>query len=165
MSVNERAVADTRANAHSDVVVTLDPPPATTDLREIRAAVKQALIRQREVPSKERAAMFYRPLLVLVPSGSSSGSVAAVRPASSSHPTSVWSTRPPAGQMATPSTSLYGNAEYFVMKILYPGRAKAMMYPVGGPQFLFSGRARGQVFVSQNSTGADTSWDGPADNK
>src|SRR5262249_8052678 len=54
--VNERAAGDTRANAISNVGVTVDPAPATTDLREIRAAVKQALIRHREVADEERAA-------------------------------------------------------------------------------------------------------------
>ena len=35
--------------------ITVDPAPATTDLREIRAAIKQALIRHREVPDEEQA--------------------------------------------------------------------------------------------------------------
>ena len=34
------------------------------------------------------------------------------------------------------------------MKWIYPGVTKAMMYRIGGVQFLLSGRAHGQVFVS-----------------
>ncbi len=45
MPVNERTAGDTRANAITNVDITVDPAPATTDLREIRAATKQALIR------------------------------------------------------------------------------------------------------------------------
>ena len=47
MPVNERTAGDTRANAITNVDITVDPAPATTDLREIRAATKQALIRSR----------------------------------------------------------------------------------------------------------------------
>ena len=40
MPVNERTAGDTRANAITNVDITVDPAPATTDLREIRAAIK-----------------------------------------------------------------------------------------------------------------------------
>src|SRR5262245_57990565 len=46
--VNERTAGDTRANAITNVDITVDPAPATTDLREIRAAIKQALIRSKD---------------------------------------------------------------------------------------------------------------------
>ncbi len=49
LPVNERTAGDTRANAITNVDITVDPAPATTDLREIRAAIKQALIRSQEV--------------------------------------------------------------------------------------------------------------------
>ena len=63
MPVNERAADDTRANAISNVEITVDPARATTDLREIRAAVKQALIRHREVPDEDQAMLSVVPLL------------------------------------------------------------------------------------------------------
>ena len=44
MPVNERTADDTRANAVAMVDMTVDPAPAATDLRDIRAATKQALI-------------------------------------------------------------------------------------------------------------------------
>lgn len=40
------------------------------------------------------------------------------------------------------------DADYFAVKLLYPGVTKAIMYRLGGLQALASGRARGQVFVS-----------------
>ena len=51
MPVNERTAGDTRANAITNVDITVDPAPATTDLREIRAATKQALIRPGRCPT------------------------------------------------------------------------------------------------------------------
>ena len=41
MPVNERTAGDTRANAITNVDITVDPAPATTDLREIRAATSK----------------------------------------------------------------------------------------------------------------------------
>ena len=55
LPVNERAAGDTRANAITAVDITVDPAAATTDLREIRAAIKQALIRRQEVPDERWA--------------------------------------------------------------------------------------------------------------
>ena len=61
--VNERTADDTRANAITNVDITVDPAPAATDLREIRAAIKQALIRHREVPDERWALLPLVPLL------------------------------------------------------------------------------------------------------
>ncbi len=55
LPVNERADDDTRANAITAVDITVDPAAATTDLRAIRAALKQALIRRQEVPDERWA--------------------------------------------------------------------------------------------------------------
>ena len=46
LPVNDRADGDTRANAITAVDITVDPAAAATDLRGIRAAIKQALIRR-----------------------------------------------------------------------------------------------------------------------
>ncbi len=59
--INERVDGDTRANAVGNADVTVDPRKVTTDLREVRAAVKEALIRVQEVPDERFA------LLPLVP--------------------------------------------------------------------------------------------------
>src|ERR1700741_3053359 len=64
MPINERTAGDTRANAITNVDITVDPTPATTDLREIRAATKQALIRHQEEPDERWTLL---PLVPLVP--------------------------------------------------------------------------------------------------
>ena len=105
LPVNERTAGDIRANAVTNIDITVDPAPAATDLRDIRAATKQALIRSKDVPNERWE---YYPSFRCCPSGWSgdaSDSPPAVRPASS-HPTSAWSTRPPTGQTAqTPTNS------------------------------------------------------------
>ena len=63
MPVNLRTADDTRANAVTNVDITVDPAPATTDLREIRAATKQALIRSQEMPDERLALLPLVPLL------------------------------------------------------------------------------------------------------
>ena len=63
MPVNERTAGDTRANAITNVDFTVDPAPAPTDLREIRAAIKQALIRSQEVPDERWELLHLAPLL------------------------------------------------------------------------------------------------------
>ena len=57
---------DTRANAITNVDITVDPEPATTDLREIRAAIKQGLIRSQDAQN-ERFELL--PLVPLLPQG------------------------------------------------------------------------------------------------
>ena len=61
--VNQRTAGDTRANAMTSVGITVDPEPAATDLREIRAAIKQALIRSQEAPDERLAMLPLAPLL------------------------------------------------------------------------------------------------------
>jgi diacylglycerol O-acyltransferase len=140
MPVNDRTADDTRANAVTNVDVTVDPAPATTDLREMRAAIKQALIRHQEVPDERWALLPLIPLLpkrlfrrmVRVAAGSAtsvvSSNLGSVNPA----------TNRPDGT----------DADYFAMKSLYPGMTKATMHRTGGVLALLSGRAHGQVFVS-----------------
>jgi diacylglycerol O-acyltransferase len=140
MPVNDRTADDTRANAVTNVDVTVDPAPATTDLREMRAAIKQALIRHREVPDERWALLPLIPLLpkrlfrrmVRVAAGSAtsvvSSNLGSVNPA----------TNRPDGT----------DADYFAMKSLYPGMTKATMHRAGGVLALLSGRVHGQVFVS-----------------
>src|SRR5829696_7068563 len=63
MPVNERTVGDTRANAVTNVDFTVDPAPAATDLREIRAATKQALIRSKDTLNERWELLPLAPLL------------------------------------------------------------------------------------------------------
>ena len=124
--VNERAAGDTRANAITNVDIMVDPAPAATDLREIRAAIKQALIRHQEVPDERWALLPLAPLLpkrlvrrmVSVAGGattSGSSNLGAVNPAA---------TRPDGT-----------DADYFAMKSLFPGATEggvATMHRTGG---------------------------------
>ena len=135
LPINERVAGDTHANANSNVYITVDPAPATTDLREIRAAIKQTLIRHGEVPDEEQAMLSLVPLLpkrlVRVP-----GSATSV--VSSNLGVINLAANRPDGT----------DADYFAVKLLYLGVTKAMVYRLGGLLVLDLGRACGQVFVS-----------------
>ncbi|HWY00118.1 MAG TPA: hypothetical protein VNY55_09640, partial [Mycobacterium sp.] len=140
LPVNERTTGDTRANAITNVDLTIDPAPATTDLREIRAAIKQALIRCREVPNERWALLPLAPLapwwlvrrMVSVSAGSA---------------TSVVSSN--LGMVDSAAYRPDGtDADYFAMKSAGPGVTKAIMHRLGGVLVLLSGRAHGRVFVS-----------------
>ena len=138
--VNERAAGDTRANAITNVDITVDPGLAATDLREIRAATKQALIRHQEVPDARWPLL---PLVPLLPQrlirrlvGVATGGT-----------TNVVSSNlgAPAPAVNRPDDT---DADHFAMKSLYPGVTKAIMHRIGGVLALLSGRVNGQVFVS-----------------
>src|SRR5271166_38663 len=138
--VNERADGDTRANAITAVDITVEPAAATADLREIRAAIKQGLIRRQEIPDERLALLPLAPLLpqwlirrmasVALGGATTSGSsnLGAVNPAANR----------PDGT----------DADYFAMKSLVPGVTKATVRQTGGLLGLLSGRVHGLVFVS-----------------
>ncbi len=138
--VNERADADTRANAITSVDVAVDPATATRDLREIRAAIKLALIRHHEVPDERLALLPLAPLLpqwlirrmasVALGGATTSGSsnLGAVNPAANR----------PDGT----------DADYLAVRLLVPGLTEATVHQTGGLLGLLSGRANGRVFVS-----------------
>ena len=142
-------LGDTRQRAHRrrysrqrdhklDIMV--DPAPATTDLRGIRAAIKQALIRRQEVPDERLALLPLAPLLpqwlvrrmVSVAAGSTTSVVSSnlgdVNPA----------TYRPDGT----------DADHFAIKGCKLGVTKAMMRRTGGTLALLSGRVDRQVFLS-----------------
>ncbi|MGO9353662.1 MAG: hypothetical protein ACLP3C_23560 [Mycobacterium sp.] len=138
--VNQRTADDTRANAITNVDITVDPALAATDLSEIRAATKQALISHREVPDERWALL---PLVPLLPQrllrrlvGVATGGT-----------TNVVSSNLGAAPLAVnrPDGT---DADYFAMKSLYPGVTKAIMHRTGGVLALLSGRVHRQVFVS-----------------
>src|SRR5262245_8486014 len=138
--VNERADADTRANAITSVDITVDPAPATRDLTGIRAAIKQALIRRHAIPDERFALLPLAPLLpqwlirrmasVALGDATTSGSshLGVVNPAANR----------PDGT----------DADHFAMRILLPGVTKATVNQTAGLLGLLSGRMHGQVFVS-----------------
>jgi hypothetical protein len=138
--VNQRTADDTRANAITNVDITVDPALAATDLREVRAATKQALIRHRELPDERWALL---PLVPLLPQrlvrrlvGVATGGTTNV--VSSNLGAAAPAVNRPAGT----------DADYFAMKSLYPGVTTAIMQRTGGVLALLSGRVDRQVFVS-----------------
>lgn len=63
LPVNERTAEDTRANAVTNVNVTIDPANAWTDLRGIRTAINQALSQRHRSPDQRLALLPIVPLL------------------------------------------------------------------------------------------------------
>src|SRR5262245_3958909 len=140
MPINERTAGDTRANAITNVDITVDPAPATTDLRGIRAATKQALIRSKDEPDERWTLL---PLVLLVPERLGKRWVgAATNSAASVGASNVGAVNPAVNR---PDGS---DADYFVMKSLSSGMTTTMMHQLGGLLSLLSGRAHGRVFVS-----------------
>ena len=138
--INERVDGDTRANAVGNADVTVDPRKVTTDLREVRAAVKEALIRVQEVPDERFALLPVVPFLpkrlvrrmVSVAAGSA---------------TAVCSSN--LGDVAAATSRPDGTeADSFSMRSLYTRVPRATMHRAGGLLGLLSGRIDGQVFVS-----------------
>jgi hypothetical protein len=139
--VNERIADDARANAITMVDITVDPAPATRDLREIRAATKQALIRHREVPDQRRTLL---PLVPLLPQrlikrmvGVATGGATNVVVASNIGAAPAAANRPDGT-----------DADYIAVLSRYPGVTKALMHQLGGLLVVHSARINRQVFVS-----------------
>ena len=140
LPVNERAAGDTRANAITNVDFTVDPAPATTDLRDIRAAIKEALINSQEVQNERWELL---PLAPLLPRWL----VRRVVSVSASSATSVVSSN--LGEVNKAACRPDGTAaDHFVMRSLGQGVTKAIMHRLGGLLVLLSGRTHEQVFVS-----------------
>jgi hypothetical protein len=140
MPINERTAGDTRANAITNVDITVDPAPATTDLRAIRTATKQALIGAKEEPDARWTLL---PLVLLVPERLGKRWVgAATNSAASVGASNVGAVHPAANR---PDGT---DADSFAMKSLSSGMTTATMHQLGGLLSVLSGRANGQVFVS-----------------
>jgi len=141
LPVNERTADDTRANAVTMVDITVDPAPATTDLREIRTATKQALIRHREVPDERRTLL---PLVPLLPErlikrmvGVATGGATNVVVASNIGAAPEAANRPDGT-----------DADYVALLSRYPGLTRAMMDQLGGIMVVHSASVHRQVFIS-----------------
>jgi hypothetical protein len=140
LPVNERSAGDTRANAITNVDFTVDPEPATRDLRGIRAAIKHALIRSQQETNQRWELLHLAPLLP------------------------QWLVRRCVGVSANGATSVISSnlgvvnsaahrpdgtdADHFVMRPLGPGATKAIMQRLGGLLVLLSGKTHGRMFVS-----------------
>lgn len=138
MPVNERVAGDTRANAVTNVDIAVRP--ATTDLRPIRAGIKQALIRHRDVPDERWALL---PIVPLLPRRLVRRMVSVAAGSPNSVISSNLGAVPPA--VNRPDGT---DADYLAMKSLYPGVTAATMHRAGGLLALLSGRVGGRVFLS-----------------
>ncbi|MEB3981849.1 hypothetical protein OQ968_11290 [Mycobacterium sp. 663a-19] len=140
LPVDERTPGDTRANAITNLDITVDPTRVTADLREIRAAIKQALSRDRDVPDERWTLL---PLVPLIPKWLFRRMMSV---AAGSETTVVSSNLGAVNPAANRPDGT--DADYFAMMRLLPGVTRAMMHSTGGVLALVSGRVHGQVFVS-----------------
>lgn len=140
MPVNERIPGDTRANAVTNADITIERVPTATDLREIRATIKQGLIQHSEVPNERWALM---PLVPLLPKRLVKRlvSVAAGTPS-----TVVASNLGPIDPAVTRADGT--EADQFAMMSLFPGVTTSLMHHTGGRLALASARVHGRVFIS-----------------
>ncbi|WP_018599919.1 hypothetical protein [Mycobacterium sp. 155] len=138
--VNERTAGDTRANAITNVDITVDPTRATTDLRAIRNATKHALIRAEAEPDERWALL---PLVPLLSAGLTRRLVGVATGGASNVVSSNLGAAPPA--LNRPDGT---DADYFAMKSLYPGMTNSIMHRTSGVLALLSGRVHHRVFVS-----------------
>ncbi|OMC52124.1 hypothetical protein A5745_02210 [Mycobacterium sp. IS-2888] len=140
MAVNERTAGDTRANAITNVDFTVDPAPATSDLRPIRAITKQTLIRSQTEPDERWTLL---PLVLLVPEQLGKRWVgAATNSAASVGSSNVGVVHPAVNR---PDGT---NADHFAIRSLSVGMTTGMLHQLGGLLSLLSGRANGRVFIS-----------------
>ncbi|MGO4445285.1 hypothetical protein AB4Z42_18195 [Mycobacterium sp. 2YAF39] len=140
MPINDRIDGDTRANAVGNADVTVDPTKVTADLREVRAAVKGALIRVQDAPD-ERFALL--PLVPFLPKWL----VRKMIGVAAGCTTTVCSSN--LGDVAAAANRPDGtDADHFSMRSLYPRATRAMMHRAGGVLGMLSGRVNGEVFVS-----------------
>jgi hypothetical protein len=138
--INERVEGDTRANAVGNADVTVDPTKVTTDLREVRAAVKEALIRVQESPD-ERFALL--PIVPFLPKRVIKKLVSVAAGGT----TAVCSSN--LGDVAAATNRPDGTeADSFSMRSLYPRVTRGTMDRAGGLMGMLSGRVNGKVFVS-----------------
>ncbi len=140
LPVNERTDGDTRANAITAVDITVDPAPAASDLREIRAAIKQALIHRQEAPDERWALL---PLTPLLPQWLIRGMAGVALGGTTTSGSSNLGALNPAANRPDGT-----DADYFAMRTFYPGVTKATLHRTGGLLGLLSGRVHGEVFVS-----------------
>ncbi|WAC92590.1 hypothetical protein [Mycobacterium sp. Aquia_213] len=140
MPLNERTPGDTRANAVVNVDVAVKPAAATTGLGEIRAAIKQALIRNQDLPDERWALL---PLVPLIPKPVFRRLLSVVTGTATTVVSSNLGAINPAANRPDGS-----DADYFAMKSLYPGVTTATMYRTNGALGLVSGRVNRRVFVS-----------------
>lgn len=138
--VADRTVDDTRANAVTNIDVVVDPEPATTDLRQIRAAIKAALARRRDVPDERWALLPLTPLV-------SRRLFRRMLAMATGSPRSVISSY--MGESDAAVNRPDGTAaDSLVVRSLYPDITRSTLHRAGGVLALLCGRVDGRVFIS-----------------
>ena len=143
--VNQRTAGDTRANAMTSVAITVDPEPATTDLRAIRAAIKQALIRLQEVPDERLAMLALAPLL---PRRLVRRTVSAAMGGATTSGSSHLGALDPAVNRPDGTDADYSAGNSFFLGATGAGVPVATIHRTGGLLALLSARVHGRVVVS-----------------
>jgi hypothetical protein len=143
--VNERVAGDTRSNAMTNVNITVDPEPAARDLREIRAAMKQALIRYQQAPDERRAML---PLAPLLPQRLVRRMVSVAMGGATTSGSSHLGAIDPAVNRPDGTDADYCAARSFFLGATGTGAPVATIHRTGGLLGLLSGRLRGQVCVT-----------------
>ncbi|BBZ38258.1 hypothetical protein [Mycobacterium conspicuum] len=138
--VNQRTADDTRANAVTNVDVTVDATRATTDLREIRSATKRALIRRQQTPDERMALL---PLVPLLPKRLVRRWVNVYTPSTTSVASSQLGAAP--SIVNRPDGT---DADYISLLSVCPGVTKATVQLSNGMMALISAEVNGRVFVS-----------------
>jgi diacylglycerol O-acyltransferase / wax synthase len=138
--VNQRTANDTRANAVTNVDVTVDATRATTDLSEIRLATKQALIHRQQVPDERMALL---PLVPLLPKRLVKRWVNVYTPSTTSVASSQLGAAP--SIVNRPDGT---DADYISLLSVCPGLTKATVQLSNGLMALISAEVNGRVFVS-----------------
>src|SRR5258707_13432422 len=147
MPENERPAATTPANAVALGDVPAAPAPAATDLRDIRAATKQALTRHRELPDERQVLL---PLVPLLPERLTKRMVGVATGGVNNVVVSSNLGEVPAAVNQPDGT----DAEQVALLSRYPGVTKAMMHQLGGVLVVDSGskRRQGLVYVLAHQT-------------
>nr|WP_066899927.1 hypothetical protein [Mycolicibacterium houstonense] len=141
LPVNERTSDDTRANAISGVRATVNPASATTDLGEIRAAVKRELIRHSEEPDPQQVMNALVPLM-------SERVLKAARSATRGNPFNLVGASN-VGEMDPAAGRADGtDAASFALRLHHLGVATSTLHRYGGVQTMLSGTMNGQIFIS-----------------
>ena len=138
--VNQRTADDTRANAVTNVDVTVDATRARTDLSEIRSATKQALIHRQQVPDERMALL---PLVPLLPKRLVRRWVNVYTPSTTSVASSQLGAAP--SIVNRPDGT---DADYISLLSVCPGVTKATVQLSNGMMALISAEVNGRVFVS-----------------
>ena len=143
--VNQRTAGDTRANAMTSVDITVDPEPAATDLREIRAAIKQALIRYQEAPDGRLAML---PLAPLLPQRLVRRMVSVALGGATTSGSSHLGALNPGVNRPDGTDADYFAGNSFFLGATGTGAPVATIARTGGLLGLLSGRVHGRVFLS-----------------